>query len=790
MRKLVTLTTILFGILALLSSCKHDDVMNVSINDEQMVSICVTIPDSETRASETNSAQGIFNNNVLGDENDNNTMRYILQIFDDAGRPSDETLIEYSDGTTVSFPVRLVPGRDYTFVVWADFVTNGETNTDNHYITKDANGKTDLRNITINEDSWVAMDETRDAFTGIYSTKAEGETYSSASTIDVELTRPFAKVRVVTTDLVALANLGIKPDYATVEYTTPYRAGFNALTCQPFEAEQNNKKTHQVSDSEAFAIVAYGDNTAANKVLFTDYLFASADQNDVVKFDLSVYEKADKSGPIKSNSFSTDIAIKRNHLTTISGNILTEGGTVNVVVDPTFGGYIDEEYQFDNTIDPNKAIYYTATSKVEKNSWTIDTFGANIVSNTWNESTGEGVIVFDSEVTMIGDYGFDNCDNLKTISFNNSITTIGRYAFQGCDLLSQIVIPGNIQKVGYLAFVNCTNVSSIVIEAGDTELWVEYSFNNIASTTLYVDRDLHGGLNYSPFENVGISTISIGPNMKNINVYVFSNCDKIQSINICSESQLKKIGYCAFYNSNINGLRIPDSVTEIDSTAFAMTTGMGWFVGGSSVYWVGMNGELAYEEASLRILLRWPSEFSYSTSIVSSYNYDKIGAYSFAGIDNLRYFEIAMYDGNTIEIDDCAFWYCENLESFKGVAAGAKMNISAIGSTVFGYTAIEELNFLDSSFTSIERTFRQCFALKTLFLPKTLAYIGENTFEGCDNLVNLYLAATMPPSLSPDAFNIISDGLIIYVPTESIDAYKTAAGWSDYADQIVGYNFE
>ena len=150
MRKLFLLTVTLLGILASLSSCKHDDVMNVSINDEQMVSICVTIPDSETRASETNSAQGIFNNNVLGVENDNYTMRYILQIFDENGRPSDETLIEYSDGTTVSFPVRLVPGRDYTFVVWADFVINGETNTDNHYITKDANGKTDLRNITIN----------------------------------------------------------------------------------------------------------------------------------------------------------------------------------------------------------------------------------------------------------------------------------------------------------------------------------------------------------------------------------------------------------------------------------------------------------------------------------------------------------------------------------------------------------------------------------------------------------------------------------------------------------------
>lgn len=29
----------------------------------------------------------------------------------------------------------------------------------------------------------------------------------------------------------------------------------------------------------------------------------------------------------------------------------------------------------------------------------------------------------------------------------------------------------------------------------------------------------------------------------------------------------------------------------------------------------------------------------------------------------------------------------------------------------------------------------------------------------------------------------------IYVPTESVDSYKTAEGWSEYADRIAGYDF-
>lgn len=33
-------------------------------------------------------------------------------------------------------------------------------------------------------------------------------------------------------------------------------------------------------------------------------------------------------------------------------------------------------------------------------------------------------------------------------------------------------------------------------------------------------------------------------------------------------------------------------------------------------------------------------------------------------------------------------------------------------------------------------------------------------------------------------------GCTIYVPTESVDAYKTDYSWSDYYYYIVGYDFE
>ena len=34
-----------------------------------------------------------------------------------------------------------------------------------------------------------------------------------------------------------------------------------------------------------------------------------------------------------------------------------------------------------------------------------------------------------------------------------------------------------------------------------------------------------------------------------------------------------------------------------------------------------------------------------------------------------------------------------------------------------------------------------------------------------------------------------ASGLKIYVPAESVEAYKSASGWSEYADDIVGHDF-
>ncbi|MBR5200840.1 MAG: hypothetical protein IKW31_03715 [Alistipes sp.] len=303
-----------------LAACQTEpEGLNVNVGGEVDTTITVSLPET-TRA--TDSAEGAFENVNLNEY----TIRYILQVYY-KDEPSQERLVQYTDGKEVTFDVRLVPGRDYNFVVWADLV-EGNTFQENVWNNDDGlhYNTTDLHNITLKQ-TWVAMDETRDAFTGYFNTADGDKRYSAGLPINITLTRPFAKLRVITTDMVELNNLGITPYKAVATYTTKHYESFNAL---------NGTYAGEVSDiSHTYDIVSYGDNVTTgdkqSKVLFTDYFFAN---NEVVNFTLDVKEENGTS--IKLNTFNTPIPAQRNYLTTIQGNILTDGNNVTVNVEDAF----------------------------------------------------------------------------------------------------------------------------------------------------------------------------------------------------------------------------------------------------------------------------------------------------------------------------------------------------------------------------------------------------------------------------------------------------------------------
>ena len=84
----------------------------------------------------------------------------------------------------------------------------------------------------------------------------------------------------------------------------------------------------------------------------------------------------------------------------------------------------------------NNIIEYTTTDALPLGPYNTDAFGADIMSNTYEN--GKGVLVFENDITTIGKQAFYQCARLKSVVLPNSITEIGENAFAQCTALRSV----------------------------------------------------------------------------------------------------------------------------------------------------------------------------------------------------------------------------------------------------------------------------------------------------------------------------------------------------------------
>ena len=318
MKKILLLATLVLGVV----SCMKDQSLDANLAGDGNFVLSVALPDDATRAAGTDSAKGAVDNGVLNEYD----VRYTLEVYDATGALAKEAQHTVKAAST-SFELRLIPGRHYRFVVWADFVKCNAAGE----VTLAYYDVTDLTNVTLTG-THNAMNESRDAYTAVFNTAEEGDkdVFSSASTIKMTLTRPFAKLRVVTNDMKEIASYSTLQS-ATVAYTTPIYTTFNALT------KVAGTPVSGVTKSVDFTDPAYqyaGEPTAEGKqTLFADYIFGT--ETGTVQFTLDV---ADDVAALPQVAFNTAIPVKRNYLTTIYGPVLTDFNKVTVDINNAFDG--------------------------------------------------------------------------------------------------------------------------------------------------------------------------------------------------------------------------------------------------------------------------------------------------------------------------------------------------------------------------------------------------------------------------------------------------------------------
>lgn len=342
----------LFSLLAMaamvFTACQNDEgVKNPTLADEGIVNLSVGVPELATRALDGDNQFGA--DSAYGAIDYANYTKFLEEDYDvrfqmavyEAGAAEDAepiyTATNYVDfASTTNFnDLRFVPGREYQFVIFADFVEQG-TQVDFRYNTAD------LRNITtVGNSKLNAMDETFDAYFFNETIKVEA---GKVNELQATLKRPFGKIRVLTTDLEWVENYAVPAEGTVTFYNHAIYKSFNALTGEvSTEATNDEESLTYAINQEYYGATKYEGKNAAT--LFATYILGNEWQ-EAVNFRLDTFEE--DGSLIKSLDFNTEIPYQRNHLTTLVGNLLTNEADLFVRIDDNFDAETFVKGDFDN----------------------------------------------------------------------------------------------------------------------------------------------------------------------------------------------------------------------------------------------------------------------------------------------------------------------------------------------------------------------------------------------------------------------------------------------------------
>ena len=433
--------------------------------------------------------------------------------------------------------------------------------------------------------------------------------------------------------------------------------------------------------------------------------------------------------------------------------------------------------------------------------------GVTFTTITIPKTVSYGGITY--SVTSIGDYAFNSCESLTSITIPNSVTSIGESAFSYCSSLTSVTPDNSVTSIGSSAFYGCSSLTSITIPNGVTSIGGKAFYECSSLTSITIPNSVTS-IGACTFESCSsLSSITIPNSVTSIGDRAFRKCSSLTSITI--PNSVTSVGGAVFHScSALKSVVLSENITSLETITISSGKGFGWygfFEDCSSLTSITIPKNMEFMDddtfddcSSLKSIV-WNAknckssifDDSYVSSQITSFVIGKDVEHIPAGLcQGMKLIPSITIPSGVKNIGNRAFYGCSSLVTMvvesdnivydsrnhcnaivetatNKLIAGCQNTIIPNSVTSIGSSAFEHCSSLTSitipnSVTSIgEYAFSSCYSLTSVTLPNSVSSIGYSAFEDCSSLTSITIPNSVT-SIGDRAFRKCSSLTSITIP--------------------------
>ena len=375
-------------------------------------------------------------------------------------------------------------------------------------------------------------------------------------------------------------------------------------------------------------------------------------------------------------------------------------------------------------------IFYTSTDGNIVTPNRTNGFGANFVSNVYVD--GIGIITFDDEITIVGEWSFYGCHSLASITLPETVTKLDRSAFESCTSLESVMLPDGLTTLGDYVFYNNQALKSITIPATVTNMGEHVFEACTALQEIYVEAVTPPALGGSILSGASKPTC-----------YIPCGTLDAYEASAWAGQVAEFVDKCAGGTNIITYTASNDSVVvPHKADAFGAKLISNTYVNGV--------GTLTFDAPVT-----------------------KIGNEAFSGCYRLATIDFPV---SVETIGSNAFTACTDLQTIDIPNTVTSIQKLAF----FGCSSMTDVRLSDHITEINSQTFASCSALKSITIPAEVNKIDARAFKDCIALTQIISEAETPPRLALNVFDNVSTSIPVYVPCGTVEDYKKATGWKKF----------